>query len=134
MRDLVLYNFVFSLLITDFGDDFNTLCSRLLKIKRIQNLKDWMKSNGKNSIFLTFLLFTGVHLYPVVKGKREVIPLYGIDPALILIYPAEAIVRSFCRGRYIQYLVSSYDHTSIGIGIDFDICPWSYVPVSEPLF
>ena len=23
---------------------------------------------------------------------------------------------------------------SIGIGIDFDICPWSYRPVSEPLF
>ena len=25
-------------------------------------------------------------------------------------------------------------YTCIGIGIDFDICPWSYGPVSEPLF
>ena len=26
------------------------------------------------------------------------------------------------------------DKPLIGIGIDFDICPWSYRPVSEPLF
>ena len=28
----------------------------------------------------------------------------------------------------------SGDRPAIGIGIDFDICPWSYRPVSEPLF
>ena len=32
------------------------------------------------------------------------------------------------------YGFDSASELVIGIGIDFDICPWSYRPVSEPLF
>ena len=43
-------------------------------------------------------------------------------------------ISNCCRYNTVTNHLYSAFRLSIGIGIDFDICPWSYGPVSEPLF